>query len=97
MAGQGPADELEDVLVTILEGYPEADGRVSVRWLDEAGNRRESDPDSLMGSIDRLMEVVCDEIPEDAENTDDHPLEELRSVLLDTHDRMERGAGLMLG
>ena len=70
-----------EVLHQLTLGYPEAMGKVSVRWIDEAGATQETQPGSPEDVMDELMQVVCDETPDDAENTDDHPLEEARTFL----------------
>lgn len=79
-AGTVDGDPTE-VLHQLSQGYPEAKGKVTVRWIDEAGETRQTKPGSPEDVMDELMQVVCDQTPDDAENTDDHPLEEARTFL----------------
>jgi hypothetical protein len=85
----GPDRAVHVVLHDLSKVYPSTDGRVSVRWMDPNGGLQETEVGSPYEVMDELMETVCDETPDDAENTDEHPLEEARSFLLDLHELRE--------
>lgn len=83
------AEDLAETIADIAAADPETGGRVVVRWLGEDGDVRATRPGDFMSCMNELMEVVCEETPEDAENTDDHPLEDMRSILLDAADLLD--------
>ncbi|MEY8802053.1 hypothetical protein AB9K35_17330 [Leisingera sp. XS_AS12] len=87
----GPDREVSQVLAGLLNAYPDMEGRVSVRWIDEAGATQETSAGTPDDVMDELMEIVSDETPDDAPNTDEHPLEEARSFLLELSDLGQDG------
>lgn len=87
--GRRECDELGQVLADLIEAFPEVEGRVIARWPGEDGAMQETKPGTVSDCMDQLMEYVCDETPDDAPNTDDHPLEELRTALLDAQDILD--------
>jgi len=76
------------VLKEIFDGYPEMDGQLQVQWQSPQGNLEETTVAGPMEVMDELMVTVSDETPDDAENTDEHPLEEMRSILMDVDELM---------
>lgn len=87
-----PGDEVAAVVADLFDAYPEAEGKVQARWLDASHQVQTTKAASPMEVCDELMETVADETPDDAENTDDHPLEELRSIMIDLNDLVEAKA-----
>lgn len=90
--GFRPGDEVAAVVADLFDAYPEAEGKVQARWLDASHQVQTTKAASPMEVCDELMETVADETPDDAENTDDHPLEELRSIMIDLNDLVEAKA-----
>ncbi|MCE6959614.1 hypothetical protein LAZ40_11175 [Cereibacter sphaeroides] len=82
-AGTREIDELPGVLAELMTSHPGTENSLVVRWVGEDGKMASVGPASAEDLIDRLMDVVCDETPDDAENTDDHPLEQVRTALDD--------------
>jgi hypothetical protein len=81
------------VLKEIFDGYPEMNGRIQVQWQSGQGQIEETPVGEPMSIMDDLMVVVSDETPEDAENTDEHPLEEIRSILIELDELMNATPG----
>ncbi|KKL64088.1 hypothetical protein LCGC14_2168550 [marine sediment metagenome] len=77
-----------EVLKEIFDAYPEVEGKVQVQWQSTSGALEQTDVSDPLKIMDELMVVVSDETPDDAENTDDHPLEEMRSILMDVDELM---------
>ncbi len=75
-----------EVIADLIRAYPEMDGHIEVQWQSDYGAIEKTPVGGASAVMDYLMEIVSDETPEDAENTDDHPLEEMRSILLDIDD-----------
>lgn len=71
--------DLAELLTDVLKEHP----GVRIGFQSEETKRLGYDfdfrePERLR---DDLMEIVVDETPDDAENTDDHPLEEVRTAI----------------
>jgi len=84
--GVHSVDELCVILTDLLVEHEETSLGIQATYLDEGGAWRRTGVGSPMSVCDELMETVIDETPDDAENTDDHPLEELRSIMIDVDD-----------
>jgi hypothetical protein len=76
----GPDREVDVVLAELCQAYPDV-AEFSVRWLDDAGEFKQTNSGILDDVMCELMEVIVDETPDDADNTDEHPLEEARTFL----------------
>ena len=77
-----------EVIKEIFDAYPEVEGKVQVQWQSTSGALEQTDVSDPLKIMDELMVVVSDETPDEAENTDDHPLEEMRSILMDVDELM---------
>lgn len=87
-----PDRDVDVRLKELYDAHPGIIG-VQVRWLDDAGAVQRTAVGTPNEVVDALMETVCDETPEDAETTDDHPLEEARTFLDELSQRLEGPVG----